>query len=177
MKTVVHLGSGYSIPGHREGPVLQPHTNYFCVDPCQDWFGATGKCYYKALPDKIKKHVKLIFRDGRNTPFSSESIDEVHMYNVLSYREVKDKQGLLDEAMRILKDSGSFFVGELITPEEHPLSVLRNRMSDYDQELLFLNGSPSPLSVDEVIDMTGGMTVPTRLDKLAYIVRFCKRVS
>jgi hypothetical protein len=151
-RTVVYIGMFTHLPGSKEGPALREHTKYLCYEKNDSesstypWEKIVREVY-DLLDASIKQDVHLIFREDNVTRLDSQSVDEVHVYNVFSDPSVPKKScdELFDDAVRILKPGGHLYSGETITPTGYPPSILLHKSFRYclDAQLLV----PNPLTV------------------------------
>jgi len=115
MQKVVYIGCFNQIPGARNGPKLKEDTQYICyelIDRFRDYI----EMEYDTIPEIQKKQVELKFSNARHTRLKDETIDEVHMYNILGDPNINDIDEFLIESRRILKSEKSLYVGETNTP-------------------------------------------------------------
>jgi hypothetical protein len=116
---VVHIGCLNMLPGSPQGPAVSENTKYTCFEH-PDLLNEIDKRHideeYKKIPEELRARVSVEFRNAENTGLLSDSIDEVHMYNVLGYGSTKNKEEIINEAHRILKPLKQLYVGETIPP-------------------------------------------------------------
>jgi len=141
-KEVVHIGCFSHMPGNNSGPKIEPGTHYTCfelIDHFKEFIDKT----YDELPQLAKDQVTLIFshpsnnyRNGRSTGLESDSIDEVHMYNVLGDPKIENLDDFFVESRRILKLGKSFYIGETNTPYSFENLILRVRKHQFALKVL-----------------------------------------
>ncbi len=120
-----YFGPGYCPPGNEYGPYLNPNAIYLCFDRGKEAEGAFALGTYNYRHQCIKDLVKYFKADITNINLKDCSVDEVHIYNVLSAYYVHAKKEIVEEAVRIVKKDGMIYIGETRTPEKHTLPQLQ----------------------------------------------------
>ena len=136
LKTIVHIGPDYQIPG-TFGPKILPNTKHICFEPDRKF----SEREYAKLDSTLKKQVEMHHTSAINTGLDSNSVDEAHMHNVMGDTRVENKTGLLWEVKRILKPGSYIYVGETYSPYAFENLVLKARAEDFTIDVLV----PHPL--------------------------------
>lgn len=186
-RTVAYFGPGYCLPGDKSGPLLRPNTLYLCFEP--PWSTRRPERImavetYRLLPPEIKTWVKMIRRSGKKTGLPDSSVDEVHVYNLLTgWKNPRRVEEFIHEGLRIVKPCGSVFTGETRTPEHYPLDRLLalEELAGLKVEIVFdlARGDDRTRAGEIVIEQIGAFyrsldDTKTRMDDKAYMTRIIK---
>lgn len=113
-KLYVEVGSGGSPAFFLAKRTLSPGDRYVTVDfdpqeakISKDFGGAIFGDAFEAVQG-----------DGQNLPLESESADEVIFNNVFGDQKTRQREKLLNEAVRVLKINGQAVITEHITPRD-----------------------------------------------------------
>ncbi len=159
-KTIVHIGPAIaSLPEE-----VKPGEKHYCFDPGYannpttlnyDFLLSPG-CSYEEMVErfmqktntyllsdpsieKLKKQgVEFFGQPAVKTPLSANSVDEIYAFNVFSAPRRTHTWKTFCEAERILKPSGSFYIGAFCTPEYFSLNNLQQvaEITGFDTEVL-----------------------------------------
>lgn len=203
-RTVVYVGPNLLIPGDRSGPPLQPDTRYICFEkpnylegpgltdldrdainnlanpfarPAATYIhkgDAPAKQVHESLPEEIRRLVDLRFVSARATGLEPDSVDEVHIYNVLSDSSVGLPIHFFLEAFRILRKGGSLYTGETLSPENFPLrEALRMPGVEPDNSTVLFGPLEGTITPDEMelVERLTGRNLPSSVYPGAYILK------
>lgn len=148
-KTIVYIGPGWCIPGHQNGPKLQENFKYICIEtPNNNLWNSVGQGFYDRFPIPLKNRVQLIRARGENTGLEDNSVDEVHLYNILGDVRIKNREKIFIEAIRITKLAGNIYVGEILTP--YPIESLIKTGNEYGlTSKILINGTTSGIKEED----------------------------
>ena len=109
-KLVVHVGPNYLLPGTRHGIRVKEDEVHLCYEP--------DKSNWHFLKRKNPKaRVGISGKAFEKSSLAKESVDEIHIHNVLCDPEVFFKKQILQKAAVALKPGGRIWVGHTRTPD------------------------------------------------------------
>lgn len=152
MKTVAYFGPGDLLPDSLNGPRLRADVKYICFELCNTIDGQLSLGTLAELPEAAKISIDFRDRSAVNTDLWPASVDEVHIYNVLSDPSFKDQKKMLKEAARIVSSKGWIFIGETRTPHYWPIE----KYSKIPHKVIFSQNQPSILRDDFFNEFVGG---------------------
>ncbi len=136
LKKIAYFGVGDKIPGTRRGPKLRKNCVYHCVDlPDSDWF-QEGLQKHISLDKSTKSRVNIEQKNVRDLTWAKESIDEIHICNVMGDPEAKNLNALIEKSIYVLKNEGFIFIEESYTPYPPSQLILEFAARNMDFKLI-----------------------------------------